>query len=176
MGPLASSRVITVFHCLLATCENLTEITQKLQNQSYLPMLFWAPQPAHNSHSQTGSQDHCKWTGLTLPCPASSGCYMTRCWPLLWNSGKVLCIYVACLPCFGHGHHGFFMSGKLNISFTSHSSIRANLNVDSHRVEQGEVVNIILCGSPLIWTQCPVVLWTVNSSSLYLWSYILERQ
>lgn len=30
MGPIASSRVITAFHCLLAACENLTEITQKL--------------------------------------------------------------------------------------------------------------------------------------------------
>ena len=31
MGPLASSRVVTVFHCLLAACEKiLTEITQKL--------------------------------------------------------------------------------------------------------------------------------------------------
>ena len=39
------------------------------------------------------------------------------------------------------------MNGKLNISFTGHSSITANLNVDSHRVERGEeVVNVILCG------------------------------
>lgn len=30
MGPTASSRVITAFHCLLAACENLIEITQKL--------------------------------------------------------------------------------------------------------------------------------------------------
>lgn len=50
-------------------------------------------------------------------------------------------------PVFGHGCHGFFVSGKLNISFAGHSSIRANLNVDSHRVERGEeVVNVILCG------------------------------
>lgn len=50
-------------------------------------------------------------------------------------------------PVFGHGRHGFFMSGKLNISFAGHSSIRADLNVDSHRVERGEeVVNVVLCG------------------------------
>ena len=41
------------------------------------------------------------------------------------------------------------MSGKLNISFAFHSSIRANFNMDSYRAKREEVVNVVFCG--FVW-------------------------
>ena len=38
------------------------------------------------------------------------------------------------------------MSFKLSTHFTGHSFIRDNLSVDSHRLEEKEAVNVILCG------------------------------
>ncbi|KAL0615760.1 hypothetical protein AAY473_012605 [Plecturocebus cupreus] len=48
-------------------------------------------------------------------------------------------------PVFGHGCNSFFMSSKFNICFARHSSIWADLNMDSHRIERREeVVNVVL--------------------------------